>query len=517
MNRAIAKLRALLPFVLRRLASAGAVALLASCSVGPDYQKPPAETPDSFKELGDWKPAEPKAAASGQPWWSVYDDPVLDQLEKQVDISNQNLKASEAAYRQAVALVGEARAGYFPSIGLDPSATRSRTPGGSFNSSGSGSGHASIGNQFSLPVDASWVIDIWGQVRRQVESARATAQASAATLSALRLSEQATLAQDYFQLRVDDELKRLLDDTAKAYARTLQITQNRYKVGVSARSDVAQAQAQLDNTRSQALAIEVPRAQLEHAIAVLIGKPPSEFQLVASPTPYAIHVPVAPAGLPSALLERNPTVASAERSVAAANAQIGVAIAGYFPTLTLTGSYGFSSSMLDTLMKSSNLAWTIGPQVNWNLFNGGLTASQVAAARAGYDQTVANYRQAVLTSFQGVEDNLAALKILEQQAVVQDSAVKAAQLAEKLILNQYLAGNVDFTTVVTAQATALADQQTAYGVTQSQLNASVLLIETLGGGWDASQIPDASLPLLEPPEEVPDVPGTNPHPGTGSP
>ncbi len=214
MNRAIAK-SALRP------ARRAAVALLASCSVGPDYQKPPAETPDSFKELGDWKPAEPKAAASGQPWWSVYDDPVLDQLEKQVDISNQNLKASEAAYRQAVALVGEARAGYFPSIGLDPSATRSRTPGGSFNSSGSGSGHASIGNQFSLPVDASWVIDIWGQVRRQVESARATAQASAATLSALRLSEQATLAQDYFQLRVDDELKRLLDDTAKAYARTL--------------------------------------------------------------------------------------------------------------------------------------------------------------------------------------------------------------------------------------------------------------------------------------------------------
>ncbi len=504
MNRAVAKLPALLAFA----------ALLASCSVGPDYQKPPAETPDSFKELGDWKPAEPKAAASGQPWWSVYDDPVLDQLEKQVDVSNQNLKASEAAYRQAVALVGEARAGYFPSIGLDPAATRARTPGGS---SGGASSRAHISNQFSLPVDASWVIDIWGQVRRAVESARATAQASAAQLAALRLSEQATLAQDYFQLRVADELRRLLNDTAEAYARTLQITQNRYKVGVAARSDVAQAQAQLDNTRAQAVAIEVPRAQLEHAIAVLIGKPPAEFSLPASSAPYAFHVPVAPAGLPSDLLERNPTVAGAERDVAAANAQIGVAVSGYFPSLTLTGSYGFSSSMLDTLLKSSNLAWTIGPQVNWNLFNGGLTTSQVAAARAGYDQTVANYRQAVLTSFQGVEDNLAALKILEQQAVVQDSAVKSAQLAEKLILNQYLAGTVDFTTVVTAQATALADQQTAYGVIQSQLNASVLLIETLGGGWDKAQLPDASLPLLLPPDEVPDLPGSNPHPGTGSP
>jgi NodT family efflux transporter outer membrane factor (OMF) lipoprotein len=491
-------------------------AMLAACSVGPDYKKPPAETPESFKELGDWKPAEPASPASGQPWWSVYNDPVLDGLEKQVDVSNQNLKASEAAYRQSVALVGEARAAYFPSIGIDPSATRSRTPAGSSGSSGGGNG-AKIGNQFSLPVDASWVIDIWGQVRRQVESARATAQASAATLAALRLSEQATLAQDYFQLRVDDELKRLLDDTAKGYARTLQITQNRYQVGVSARSDVAQAQAQLDNTRSQALAIEVPRAQLEHAIAVLVGKPPSEFTLAASPTPYALHVPVAPAGVPSALLERNPTVASAERGVAAANAQIGVAVAGYFPTLTLTGSYGFTSSMLDTLMKSSNLAWTIGPQVNFNLFNGGLTTAQVEAARAGYDQTVAVYRQAVLTSFQGVEDNLAALRILEQQAKVQDSAVAAAQLAEKLILNQYLAGTMDFTTVVTAQATSLADQQSAYNVTQSRLNASVLLIETLGGGWDASQIPSASLPLLEPPEEAPDVPGTNPHPGIGAP
>lgn len=516
MNFSRAKFSAFLPFVLRRLAPAGAAALLVSCSVGPDYQKPPAETPDSFKELGDWKPAEPKAAASGQPWWSVYDDPVLDGLEKQVDISNQNLKASEAAYRQAVALVGEARAGFFPSIGLDPAATRSRTPAGSFGSGGS-SNSASIRNQFSLPVDASWVIDIWGQVRRQVESARATAQATAAQLAALRLSEQATLAQDYFQLRVDDELKRLLDDTATAYARTLQITQNRYKVGVAARSDVAQAQAQLDNTRSQAVAIEVPRAQLEHAIAVLIGQPPAQFSLAAEHLPYTFHVPVAPAGLPSDLLERNPTVAAAERDVAAANAQIGVAVAGYFPTLTLTGSYGFSSSMLDTLLKSSNLAWTFGPQVNWNLFNGGLTTSQVAAARAGYDQTVANYRQAVLTSFQGVEDNLAALKILEQQAVVQDSAVQAAELAEKLILNEYLAGTVDFTTVVTAQATALADEQTAYGVTQSRLNASVLLIETLGGGWNSTQLPDASLPLLLPPEEVPDLPGANPHPGTGSP
>jgi NodT family efflux transporter outer membrane factor (OMF) lipoprotein len=485
-----------------------ALTLLAACSVGPDYQRPQVETPQSFKELGDWKPAEPAAPASGQPWWSVYGDPVLDRLEKQVDISNQTLKASEAAYRQAVAEVGAARAGYFPSVGIDPSATRSRTPG-------SNGGSANTRNAFSLPVDASWVIDIWGQVRRQVESARAAAQESAADLAALRLSEQATLAQDYFQLRIADENKRLLDDTATAYARTLQITQNRYAVGVAARSDVAQAQAQLDNARSQALAVQVPRAQLEHAIAVLIGQPPEGFDLPPSPAPYVFHVPVAPAGLPSALLERNPTVAANERAVAAANANVGVALTGYFPTLTLTGSYGFSSSMLDTLMKSSNLAWTIGPQVNFNVFNGGLTTSQVAAACAGYDQTVANYRQAVLTSFQGVEDNLAALKILEQQSAAQDSAVASAQLAQNLIMNEYLAGTVDFTTVVTAEAATLSGRQSAYGIVQSRLNASVLLIENLGGGWDQSQLPDAALPLLLPPSEVPDQPGANPNPGAG--
>jgi len=462
---------------------------LAACSVGPDYQKPPVETPALYKELGDWKLAEPQPAASDAPWWSVYGDPVLDGLEKQVVISNQNLKAQEAAYRQSVALVAEARANYFPSLGVDPSATRSKAASGQF-------GGGKIRNQFALPADASWVIDIWGQTRRQVEAATATAQADAAQLAALTLSTQATLAQDYFQLRVSDEQKRLLDATSAAYLRQLQITENKYRAGTVGKSDVAQAQAILENARSQAVALGVTRAQLEHAIAVLIGKPPADFSL--APVTFAFSAPVAPAGVPSQLLERNPTVAQAERSMAAANAQIGVAVAGYFPTLTLTGSYGVASAMLDTLLKASSVTWAAGPQIALNLFNGGLTTAQVAAARAGYDQTVAAYRQTVLTAFQGVEDNLAALKILEEQSEVQDRAVAAAGEAERLILNQYRAGTVDFTSVITAQATSLADRQTQLAILQSRFNASVLLIENLGGGWEAKNLPGDSLPIPPP-------------------
>ncbi|MDE2227437.1 MAG: efflux transporter outer membrane subunit [Alphaproteobacteria bacterium] len=464
-------------------------ALAAACTVGPDYRRPPVETPAAYKENAGWKPAEPKAAASGQPWWSVYDDPVLDGLENQVVVSNQNLKAIEATYRQAVAIVAENRASYFPSFGIDPAMTRSKPATGSF-------GGGRIRNDFSLPVDASWVIDVWGQVRRTVESATATAQADAAQLAAAQLSAQATLAQDYFQLRVNDAQRQLLEDTVAAYSRQLRITRNKYNAGNVAKSDMAQAQATLENARSQMVALGVARAQLEHAIAVLVGKPPAEFAL--APAPVAMSVPVPPAGVPSALLERNPTVAQAERQMAAANAQIGVAVAGYFPTLTLTGTYGFSSALLDTLLHASSLTWSAGPQIAANVFNGGLTTAQVAAARAGHDQAVANYRQTVLTAFQGVEDNLAALKVLQDQATVQDAAVAAASEAERLILNQYRAGTVDYTSVVTAETTALGDRQTALNIRQSRLNASVLLIENLGGGWSAAELPDRSLPVPPP-------------------
>lgn len=478
---------------MHRTAVLGLAMALAACSVGPDYRRPPAPTTAAYKEAADWKPATPKTAASGQLWWSIYDDPALDRLESQVNVSNQNLKAVEAAYRQAVAVVAEDRAGYFPSIGIDPAMTRSKPAAGSF-------GGGRIRNQFSLPVDASWVIDVWGQVRRTVESAAATAQADAAELAAARLSAQATLAQDYFQLRINDAQHKLLEDTVAAYTVQLRITRNKYEAGNAAKSDMAQAQATLENARSQMVALGVARAQLEHAIAVLIGQPPASFALALAPTPVplVLQVPVVPAGVPSTLLERNPTVAQAERQMAAANAQIGVAVAGYFPSLTLSGSYGFTSSMLDTLLRASSLTWSFGPQIAANVFNGGLTTAQVEAAHAAYDESVANYRQTVLTAFQGVEDNLAALKVLQDQAQVQDGAVAAASEAERLILNQYRAGTVDYTSVVTAETTALGDRQTALNVLQSRLNASVLLVENLGGGWNSAELPDTSLPVPPP-------------------
>ncbi|MGH6976707.1 MAG: efflux transporter outer membrane subunit, partial [Stellaceae bacterium] len=301
-----------------------------------------------------------------------------------------------------------------------------------------------------------------------------------------------------FQLRVNDAQHKLLEDTVAAYAVQLRITRNKYDAGNVARSDMAQAQATLENARSQMVALGVARAQLEHAIAVLIGQPPASFALAPAPVPLALHVPVTPAGVPSALLERNPTVAQAERQMAAANAQIGVAVAGYFPSLTLTGSSGFTSSLLDTLLRASSLTWSFGPQIAANVFNGGLTTAQVEAAHAAYDESVANYRQAVLTAFQGVEDNLAALKVLQDQAQVQNGAVAAASEAERLILNQYRAGTVDYTSVVTAEATALGDRQTALTVLQSRLNASVLLVENLGGGWSSTELPDSSLPVPPP-------------------
>jgi NodT family efflux transporter outer membrane factor (OMF) lipoprotein len=476
---------------MRRILVLGFALTLAACSVGPDYQRPPAPAPAAYKETADWKPATPKAAASGQPWWSIYDDPTLNHLESQVDVSNQNLKAVEAAYRQAVAVVAENRAGFFPSIGVSPAMSRSRPAGSQF-------GGGRIRNEFSLPVDATWVIDIWGQVRRTVESATATAQADAAQLAAARLSAQATLAQDYFQLRVNDAQHKLLEDTVAAYTQQLRVTRNKYDAGNVAKSDMAQAQATLENTRSQMVALGVARAQLEHAIAVLIGEPPASFALAPTPTRLTMQVPVVSAGVPSTLLERNPTVAQAERQMAAANAQIGVAVAGYFPSLTLSGSYGFSSSMLDTLLHASSVTWSFGPQIAANVFNGGLTTAQVEAAHAAYDESVANYRQTVLTAFQGVEDNLAALKVLQNQATVQDAAVGASSEAERLILNQYLAGTVDYTSVVTAEATALADRETALTVLQSRLNASVLLVENLGGGWNSAELPNSSLPVPPP-------------------
>jgi NodT family efflux transporter outer membrane factor (OMF) lipoprotein len=469
-------MRARLPWI----APALALASLAGCEVGPDYERPTAPTPAVYKEIDGWKPSQPQEAASGTAWWTIYNDPLLDDLEKQIDISNQTLKASEAAYRQASALVQEARAAFFPTVAADASAVRSGAGAGQ-------TGHAFIKSTFTATGDLSWEIDVWGRIRRTVEASYANAEASAADLAAARLSAQSALATDYLDLRVSDELKRLLDATVDADTKALQITQNRYNQGTAARSDVAQAIAQVEGVKAQAINVGVQRAQLEHAIAVLIGKPPAEFSI--TPIQLELGVPVVPPGVPSTLLERRPDIAAAERAAASASAEIGVAIAAYYPTITLSASYGFVGTAIQTLFRASNAVWSVGPQAAETVFDAGLRAAQVAAARATYDQTIANYRQTVLAGFQQVEDELAALRILEQQSDVQDRAVKAAEEAERLILNQYVQGIVAYTNVITAQTVSLSNEETLLAILQSRLDASVVLIEALGGGWTAADLP----------------------------
>ena len=466
---------------------------LAACAVGPNYHRPSAANPQRFKESEGWKPAEPREAASGTDWWSIYGDATLDELEKQIDISNQTLKASEAAWRQATALLSQARAGLFPTIGVSATGTRSGGPGGRATGATTGGTVTPLThpvNEFELLGTASWDLDIWGKIRRTIESDVAGAQASEADLAAARLSAQATLATDYIELRVADEQKQLLDKTVEGYKRSLEITENQYHVGVVAKADVITAQTQLGGAQSQQIAIGVTRATLEHAIAVLIGKAPADFSLPSAT--LGATVPVIPAGVPSTLLERRPDIAGAERRMAAANAQIGVAIAAYFPDLTLTGTYGFASNMVSGLVHASNNFWSFGGTASDMLLDFGARPAQVRQARAAYDATVANYRQTVLIAFQQVEDQLATLRILEQQVEVQEQTVKSADLSVQLTLNQYRAGTVAYTSVVTAQAIALGDAQTLLTIRQNRLVASVALIQALGGGWTADSIGTAT-------------------------
>ncbi|HUZ74447.1 MAG TPA: efflux transporter outer membrane subunit [Stellaceae bacterium] len=467
------------------IAAAAALLALGACTIGPSYRRPAAATPPAYKELDGWKPAQPGEAGSASAWWSVYHDPVLDSLERQVAISNQTLKASAAAFREASAIVAEARAGYFPTVSAAASGSRSSQPFST--SAGRGGGGSVVQNSFSAGPDVSWVPDIWGRIARTVESDVANAQASAADLAAARLSAQASLATDYFQLRTDDALKDILDATVKADQQALAIVRNQFNAGFSAQTDVLTAQTQLENAQAQDIALGVQRAALEHAIAVLIGKPPAELTL--APGPLATAVPVMPPGLPSTLLERRPDIAASERAMAAANAQIGIAETAYFPDLTLTGTLSFASTELGNLFSAANSAWSLGAQLAGTVFEGGLRGAQVAAARAFYDQNVALYRQTVLAAFQQVEDALASLRILGQQAQVQARALRDARAAEQLALAQYQAGTVAYTTVVVAQTTALGDEQTVLNLQESRLAASVTLIEALGGGWNQSQLP----------------------------
>jgi NodT family efflux transporter outer membrane factor (OMF) lipoprotein len=478
---------------------AGMLALIASCAVGPDYKRPPFKTAPAYKEEEGWKPSEPSDALNRGPWWTIFDDQVLDQLEAKVDVSNENVKAAVAAYDQAKALVDQARAGFWPTLSGSASRIRSQSAAGSFTTlpTGTGGTGASTGSTvitgrsstttYSAGVTADWTLDIWGQIRRTVESDKASAQASAAALAAARLSAQTTLATDYFELRAQDQLQKLLDDTVVAEQLSLKITESRYRFGVAAKADVVSAEAQLLSSQAQQINAKIQRALLEHAVAVLVGLQPAEFSVI--PIAMRTDVPTVPAGVPSVLLERRPDVAEAERKMAAANAQIGVAKAAYFPSLTLSGSDQYTSSKWSHLISLPNRAWSLGPTLAETLFDAGARSAQVRQARAVYESNAASYRQTVLSGFEQVEDQIATLRILEQQSVVEESAVKAAREAEALTLNQYKAGTVPYSSVITAQTTRLAAEETALTVLSSRLQASVALIEALGGGWSAAALP----------------------------
>lgn len=466
-----------------RLAVALAAVALTACTLGPDYVRPDAETPPAYKELEGWKSAQPSDHAIGGKWWKAFNDPLLDKLQEQVDMSNQNIAQAEAQYRQARALVQSARAGYLPTISAGASADRSRA------SAGGNTFNRGVRNSYAVSADAAWELDLWGRVRRGVESSQASAQATAADLQALRLSVQAELAQNYFLLRALDTQKQILEETLQAYQRTLELTQNQYAAGVVARADVVQAQTQLKSTQAQALDIGVQRAQVEHAIALLVGKPASTFSI--APAPLNADPPKIPVGLPSELLERRPDIAAAERAMAAANAEIGVARAAYFPTLTLSATAGFQSTTLSNLVSAPNRFWSVGPALAQTLFDGGARRALNDQAVAAYDANVAFYRQTVLTGFKEVEDNLAALRILEEEARVQEEAVQSARLSVQLTTNQYKAGLVSYLSVIVVQASALNVERTAVDIRNARLVASVNLIKALGGGWDASALPTA--------------------------
>lgn len=475
---------------IKLIALAAPFMLLTACTVGPDYVRPAVDAPAVFKEMDGWKTAQPRDHEFKGKWWEAFNDPLLNDLEEQVNISNQNLAQAEAQYRQARALVQSARAGYFPTLSANASESRSRASS-SFSSKQLQSTNPvtrGITNNYLLSLDAVWEADLWGRVRRTVESNEASAQASTADLEAARLSAQAELAQDYIQLRALDTQKQLLDDTVAAYEKSLHLTQNQYAAGVVSKADVIQAQTQLKSTQAQAIDTGVQRAQLEHAIALLVGKPASIFFI--TPAPLTAALPAVPISMPSELLERRPDIAAAERRVVAANAQIGVAKAAYFPSLTLSASGGYQSSSIANWITLPSRFWSVGPALAETLFDGGRRRAQTAQVIAVYDANVAAYRQTVLTGFKEVEDNLVALRILEQEAEVQHEALQAARQAVVLTTNQYKAGTVTYLNIVTVQATALSNERTAVDILNRRLAASVLLIKALGGGWN---LPDVAV------------------------
>jgi NodT family efflux transporter outer membrane factor (OMF) lipoprotein len=479
-----------------------ALTLVGGCTVGPSYHPPAAPSAATYKELvaadadaaGSWKPAQPNDAVIRGNWWELFDDPQLNALEQQVNVSNQNIAASFASFLEARALVKQARSQYFPTLTTSPSVTRGRQPVASASSARTAPASPvtsanGLYTDYSLPFDASWTPDLWGRVRNTVKGNIAAAQASAADLQNTRLTAQAELAVDYYELRSQDALRQLLDATVLAYQESLKLTQALYETGIDDDEAVAQAEVQLQSTQAQATNLGIARAQFEHAIALLVGQPASSFSIPVDVGPLKVAVPLVPTGVPSQLLERRPDIAASERLMAQANAQIGVATSAYYPTLTLGASAGFESSSLSNWLTWPNRFWSVGPTLSETLFDAGLRRATVQQYQAAYDQTVASYRETVLTAFQQVEDNLAALRILSREIGQQDEAVASAQRLLAIATNRYQLGLDPYLDVISAQTALLSAQQTAVNLRLQQLTADVQLIEALGGGWDVSQMP----------------------------
>jgi len=465
-----------------------AAAALAGCAVGPDYVRPTMPVAASFKEFEGtgWKAAQPSDATPRGAWWEIYGDAQLNALETQVAGANQNVAAAQARFRAARAKVAQQRSSFFPVVTATGDYNRTRTSQNILYKSTAG---IAI-NDYLVGVDASWEPDVWGRVARSVESAKAGAQASAADAQAILLSMQAELATDYFELRGIDRERQLLDDTIAAYEESLDLTQHRYTGGIATDADVGQAQTQLETTQAQAIDLGVERAQFEHAIAILTGQSPSTFALPVLPgAPLGAQPVVTPPGVPSALLERRPDIASAERSVAAANAQVGVATAAFFPNLVLAVTGGLEATNYSQWLVAPARFWSLGPQLAGTLLDFGGRAAVRDQARAQYDESVAQYRQTVLDAFGQVEDNLATLRVLEQEAHAQDRAVAAAQRTLAIVDNRYRSGAITYLDVVVAQTTALANERQAVTIARRRMAASVALVKALGGGWSTAALP----------------------------
>ncbi len=481
-------MKSLRPFLAVTLA-----VLLSGCEVGPKYVRATAPTstnfkeqpPESFKEAGQWKTAQPADQTLRGKWWEIFGDPQLNSLEEQLTVSNQNLKVAEARLREARAAVRFNRAAQFPTISAGPSID-------SLHASGNRPYIRTTSNtgDFVLPIDFSYEVDLWGRVRRTVAAAREEAQATTADYATASLSLHAELAMDYFELRSADAQKQLLDDTVKAFTDALQLTSNRFLGGVAPKSDVAQAKTQLDTTRVQDTDVTVARAQFEHAIAILIGKPPAE--LTIPPAPLDLQPPVIPGALPTELLERRPDIAAAERRMAEANQQIGIARAAYFPTLSLNGSAGFEGTSLLNWLNWPSRFWAVGPQMLETLYDGGRRRANSETALANYDGTVATYRQTSLTAFQEVEDNLAALRILNDEDQQQTEATASAKDSLQLFTNRYKGGVDTYLQVINAQTIALQNERNNVDIQRRRMDASVLLIKALGGGWSTAELPKES-------------------------